>query len=83
MQAVKSLSSYHAVVAGSAIQNAQWLPEAMRFIQVQQRELVKRPERGYERVEGRRPPRLGRDSGLGAVIAAFVGDLIARLPARA
>ncbi len=43
MQAVSSLGPYRAVVAGSAIQRGQWLPEAMRFIQVQQQELVKRP----------------------------------------
>jgi menaquinone-dependent protoporphyrinogen oxidase len=30
MQDVKDLSPYQAVVAGSAIQNKQWLPEAMQ-----------------------------------------------------
>ncbi|HEX7394467.1 MAG TPA: flavodoxin domain-containing protein, partial [Anaerolineaceae bacterium] len=31
MQDVKDLGPYQAVVAGSAIQNKQWLPEAMQF----------------------------------------------------
>lgn len=43
MQAVASLGPYEAVVAGSAIQNGQWLPEAMQFIQEHQPELAKRP----------------------------------------
>ena len=32
MQEVTDLSPYQAVVAGSAIQGKQWLPEAMRFL---------------------------------------------------
>jgi menaquinone-dependent protoporphyrinogen oxidase len=36
MQEVKDLSPYQAVVAGSAIQKKQWLPEAMQFIQTNQ-----------------------------------------------
>lgn len=43
MQAVSSLGPYRAVVAGSAIQDGQWLPEALQFIKVQQQALVKRP----------------------------------------
>ena len=43
MQAVKDLASYQAVVAGSAIQNKQWLPEAMQFIQAHQAELKRKP----------------------------------------
>lgn len=43
MEAVASVSPYCAVVAGSAIQRGQWLPEAVQFVQEQQRELVKRP----------------------------------------
>jgi menaquinone-dependent protoporphyrinogen oxidase len=33
MQDVKDLTPYRVVVAGSAIQNRQWLPEAMQFLQ--------------------------------------------------
>jgi len=33
MQEVKDIAPYEAVVAGSAIQNQQWLPEAMQFMQ--------------------------------------------------
>ena len=32
VQEVKDLSPYRAVVVGSAIQAAQWLPEAMQFV---------------------------------------------------
>jgi menaquinone-dependent protoporphyrinogen oxidase len=40
---VSDLSPYQAVVAGSAIQNKQWLPEAIRFIQANREELARRP----------------------------------------
>jgi menaquinone-dependent protoporphyrinogen oxidase len=43
MQEVKDLAPYRAVVAGSAIQNRQWLPEAMQFLQMHRTELGKRP----------------------------------------
>jgi len=43
MQEVKDLSLYRAVVAGSAIQNKQWLPEAMQFIQTHRAELACKP----------------------------------------
>jgi len=43
MQEVEDLSPYRAVVAGSAIQNKQWLPEAMRFIQAHRAELARKP----------------------------------------
>jgi menaquinone-dependent protoporphyrinogen oxidase len=43
MQTVKDLAPYQAVVAGSAIQNKQWLPEAMQFIQAYQAELRGKP----------------------------------------
>ena len=43
MQAVKDLSPYGAILAGSPIRGAKWLPEAMRFIQLHQRELVNKP----------------------------------------
>lgn len=34
------LSPYHAVVAGSAIQGGEWLPEAMQFLRAHQSELT-------------------------------------------
>jgi menaquinone-dependent protoporphyrinogen oxidase len=43
MQEVKDLTPYGAVVAGSAIQNKQWLPEAMKFLQAHQSELTQKP----------------------------------------
>lgn len=39
MQDVKSLSAYHAVIAGSAIRGSKWLPEAMQFLSEHQAEL--------------------------------------------
>ena len=43
MENVKDLASYQAVVAGSAIQAAQWLPEAMQFIQAHRAALKSKP----------------------------------------
>jgi menaquinone-dependent protoporphyrinogen oxidase len=43
MQAVEDLAPYQAVVAGSAIQAAQWLPEAMQFVQSHRAELRHKP----------------------------------------
>jgi menaquinone-dependent protoporphyrinogen oxidase len=43
MADVKDLSPYRAVVAGSAIQGAKWLPEAMQFIQTHRLELSRKP----------------------------------------
>jgi menaquinone-dependent protoporphyrinogen oxidase len=43
MQDVKDLTPYRAVVAGSAIQGGQWLPEAMQFVQAHRAELVRKP----------------------------------------
>jgi len=43
MEKVKDLSPYRAVVAGSAIQDKQWLPEAMLFLRVHQAELAQKP----------------------------------------
>jgi menaquinone-dependent protoporphyrinogen oxidase len=40
---VKDLAPYQAVVAGSAIQAAQWLPEAMQFMQAHRAELARKP----------------------------------------
>jgi menaquinone-dependent protoporphyrinogen oxidase len=43
MQAVKDLSAYRAVVAGSAIRGSKWLPEAAQFIQTYRAELSQKP----------------------------------------
>lgn len=43
MKDVNDLSPYRAIVAGSAINSAAWLPEAMQFIQLHQAELKKKP----------------------------------------
>jgi menaquinone-dependent protoporphyrinogen oxidase len=43
MQEVKDLAPYRAVVAGSAIQAAQWLPEAMQFMQAHRADLARKP----------------------------------------
>ena len=42
MQEVKDLSVYDAVVAGSAIRAAKWLPEAVQFIQTHRSTLVQK-----------------------------------------
>jgi menaquinone-dependent protoporphyrinogen oxidase len=43
MQDIKDITQYQAVVAGSAIQNRQWLPEAMQFMQTYQALLNQKP----------------------------------------
>jgi menaquinone-dependent protoporphyrinogen oxidase len=43
MQEVTDLSPYRAVVAGSAIQAKQWLPEAMEFMRTHRAELAQKP----------------------------------------
>jgi menaquinone-dependent protoporphyrinogen oxidase len=43
MQEVEELTPYRAVVAGSAIQGKQWLPEAMQFVGTHQAALAQRP----------------------------------------
>jgi len=43
MSEVSDLSPYRAVVAGSAIQGGQWLPEAMQFVRGHQAELSGKP----------------------------------------
>jgi menaquinone-dependent protoporphyrinogen oxidase len=43
MQDVEDIASYRAVVAGSAIRGAQWLPEAMQFMRTHQTALSKKP----------------------------------------
>jgi len=43
MKEVKDVTQYRAVVAGSAIQNKQWLPEAVAFVQANRMELSHMP----------------------------------------
>jgi menaquinone-dependent protoporphyrinogen oxidase len=43
MEDVKDLAPYRAVVAGSAIQSAQWLPEAMQFMRTHRAALAQKP----------------------------------------
>jgi len=43
MQDVQDLTPYRAVVAGSAIRGAKWLPEAMQFMQTHQATLARKP----------------------------------------
>jgi menaquinone-dependent protoporphyrinogen oxidase len=43
MKDVEDLALYRAIVAGSAIQNKQWLPEAMEFVRVHQATLAQKP----------------------------------------
>ena len=43
MQDVKDLAPYRAVVAGSAVRDRQWLPEAVEFVRVHRVELSRRP----------------------------------------
>ncbi len=40
---VQDLATYRAVVAGSAIQGAKWLPEAMQFVQTYRAALSRKP----------------------------------------
>lgn len=43
MQDVTDLTPYTAVVAGSAVRGAKWLPEAMEFVQRHRAELARKP----------------------------------------
>ncbi|MFN2212488.1 MAG: flavodoxin domain-containing protein [Anaerolineales bacterium] len=43
VQDVVDLTPYGAVVAGSAIQNQHWLPEAVQFVETYQAELTRKP----------------------------------------
>lgn len=43
MSVVEDLEQCRAVVAGSAIQDSEWLPEAMEFVRANQAELSRRP----------------------------------------
>ena len=43
MHAVKDVSPYRAVVAGSAVRGGQWLPEAMQFVRTHQAALSQKP----------------------------------------
>jgi menaquinone-dependent protoporphyrinogen oxidase len=42
MKDVTDMSSYRAVVVGSAIQGGKWLPEAMKFVREHQRDLAQK-----------------------------------------
>jgi len=42
MKEVKDLSTYQAVVAGSAIRGSKWLPEAMQFVEAHKAELARK-----------------------------------------
>ena len=48
MQTVTDLSPYRAVVAGSAIQGAKWLPEAMRFLKTHRQALSQKPFAAFQ-----------------------------------
>ncbi|MFN8527381.1 MAG: flavodoxin domain-containing protein [Anaerolineae bacterium] len=43
MQAVNNLSPYQAIVAGSAIQDKAWLPEAIEFMESHRSQLTQKP----------------------------------------
>src|SRR5512142_361008 len=43
MEDAKDLAQYQAVIAGSAIRDRAWLPEAMQFVKVHRAELSQRP----------------------------------------
>jgi menaquinone-dependent protoporphyrinogen IX oxidase len=43
MKEVKDLTQYRAVVAGSAIQSKEWLPEAVDFVRTNRAELSRKP----------------------------------------
>ena len=43
MQDVKDLTPYRAVIAGSAIQKKEWLPEAMDFVRTNRAALAQKP----------------------------------------
>jgi menaquinone-dependent protoporphyrinogen oxidase len=43
VEEVKDLKPYSAVVAGSAIREGKWLPEAVQFVQTHQAELAQKP----------------------------------------
>lgn len=43
MQEIQGISNYDAVVAGSAVQDRQWLPEAMEFMRSNRATLSQRP----------------------------------------
>jgi len=43
MQEVKDLSTYNAVLAGSAVRSKAWLPEAVQFVRTNQKELKTKP----------------------------------------
>lgn len=48
MKKVSDLSTYNAVVAGSAVQAQRWLPEALEFIQAHRAELKSKPFAAFQ-----------------------------------
>lgn len=48
MTQVTSVAQYQAVIAGSAVRQQQWLPEAMQFLEAHQRELAQKPVATFE-----------------------------------
>jgi menaquinone-dependent protoporphyrinogen oxidase len=48
MGAVKDVTPYRAVIAGSAIQAAKWLPEALQFLRTHQAALGQKPFAAFE-----------------------------------
>jgi len=48
MSQVTDVASYQAVVAGSAVRQQAWLPEAMKFLQAHQHELAHKPVALFE-----------------------------------
>ncbi len=48
MTEVNDLSHYLAVIAGSAVRQQQWLPEAMQFLERHQKELAQKPVATFE-----------------------------------
>ncbi len=43
MQEVQEIDSYQVIIAGSAIQDGKWLPEAMQFLKTNQKILAQKP----------------------------------------
>jgi menaquinone-dependent protoporphyrinogen oxidase len=48
MTQVTSVAQYQAVIAGSAVRQQQWLPEAMQFLEAHQGELAQKPVATFE-----------------------------------
>ncbi|GAB4515031.1 MAG: hypothetical protein OHK0046_17930 [Anaerolineae bacterium] len=48
MTAVTDIAHYQAIIAGSAVRQEKWLPEAMQFLETHQRQLVQKPVATFE-----------------------------------